>query len=158
MKHAFLSIILLVISLSAGAQTAIYKHFAAQRGVHAYCVERYPLHEGDTVCVTLLTTADSIVYQRLQRELHSMKFSTRTPKLLNPDDYSPSKKHGYPAMKQKNQSKKSIEIRTADALHGDQGWYVICSPSDRMAFLIFLVHHDKEELSVIRHVTFSEFQ
>lgn len=158
MKSFILTVILLGTCLAAGAQTAIYKHFADYRGVHAYCVEKYPLHEGDTVCVTLLTTADSNVYHRLQRELHSMKFTLRTPKLPNPDDYSPSKKHGYPAMNPKPQSKKSLEIRTADALHGDQGWYVICAPSDRMAFLIFLVHDSKEELSVIRHVLFTEFQ
>lgn len=87
-----------------------------------------------------------------------MKNTPHNPQLINPDDYSPSPKHGYPAKKPNLDSKKSLEIHTADALPGDKGWYIIFAPSDRMAFLIFLVGDEKEELSIIRHVTFTEFQ
>ena len=158
MKHTVLTLVLLAGFWSAGAQTAIYKHFADRPKVHAYCVERYPLYEGETVSVTLLTTADSSVYRSLRKELNAMKYTPHNPQLINPDDYSPSPKHGYPAKKPNLDTKKSLEIHTADALPGDKGWYIIFAPSDRMAFLIFLVGDEKEELSIIRHVTFTEFQ
>jgi hypothetical protein len=55
------------------AQTGLYKHFANRPGVKAYCVERYPLAEGDTACVTLLQVDDSATYKALRKEILDLK-------------------------------------------------------------------------------------
>lgn len=137
------------------AQTAIYKHFANRPQLYAYCMERYPLTDADTANVTLLNTGDSTIYQVVIAELKALPFSPNKKNMLRPEGIMSAttgkeKPHAG--------AKKSLEIWTADAMTGDNGWYIICTPSDRMTVLIFLVKSTEEMLSVLQDVIHSEFK
>ena len=152
MKHLALFILLLVISMSANAQTGLYKRFASHPGVKAYCVEKFPLAEADTACVTLLEAEDSATYTALRKDLNSLPW-TPTKKRLEPTLKMPFTTQNLP----KNAALKSFEAFTIDGLKDDQGYYFICCPSDRMVFLAFLLRNESEYARVIRHVLITEF-
>lgn len=172
MKRA-LFLLFIIATLSAGAQTALYKRYANRQGIKAYCVERYPLNSGDSVCVTLLQTDDSALYRTLLRELHEMPYSAKSAKRLHIDGTihltsSDTTKPDIPEgvmqqMKQKADSLhrhwrdyKNLVIFNADGLPGDRGYYAIYCPSDRMVVLAFLITGDDEALKVAGHMTYTE--
>lgn len=171
MKRILL-LFLLAATLSASAQTGLYKRYASRQNVQAYCVERYPLSIGDSVCVTLLQTDDSTVYRTLLRELHEMPFTAKRLHIDGSIRYEPSDNDLPPMlpevaqqMKQKSDSlalhwreHKHLVIFAADGLPGDKGYYAIYCPSDRMVVLAFLVTSDDEALKVAGHMMSSEFK
>ena len=171
MKRILL-LFLLAATLSASAQTGLYKRYASRQNVQAYCVERYPLSSGDSVCVTLLQTDDSIVYRTLLRELHEMPYTTKrlhidgTIHITSSDSTQSDIPNGVmQQMKQKADSlaqhwheHKHLVIFAADGLPGDKGYYAIYCPSDRMVVLAFLVTSDEEALKVAGHMMSSEFK
>ena len=171
MKRTLL-LFLLAATLSASAQTGLYKRYASRQNVQAYCVERYPLSSGDSVCVTLLQTDDSTVYRTLLRELHKMPYTTKrfhidgTIHITSSDTTKPVIPKGVmQQMKQKADSlalhwreHKHLVIFDADGLPGDKGYYAIYCPSDRMVVLAFLVTSDDEALKVADHMMSSEFK
>lgn len=171
MKRILL-LFLLAATLSASAQTGLYKRYASRQNLQAYCVERYPLSSGDNICVTLLQTDDSIVYRTLLRELHEMPYTTKrlhidgTIHITSSDSTQPDIPNGVmQQMKQKADSlaqhwneHKHLVIFAADGLPGDKGYYAIYCPSDRMVVLAFLVTSDEEALKVAGHMMSSEFK
>ncbi len=172
MKRLFFCILLSVLTLTAGAQTGLYKRYASRPGVQAYCVERYPLSGGDSACVTLLQTDDSAVYRTLCRELHELPF---TPKRLHingtirleadnldshpkiPDEALRQMKQKADSLEQHFRERKHLVSFCVDGLPGDRGHYAIYCPSDRMVVLAFLVDGDAESLKVAGHMISTEF-
>lgn len=158
MKRTLLLIGIMLSCLAASAQTGIYKHFAKRPGVRAYCVERYPLAVGDTVCVTLLEVDDSTAYRALAKELKTLPFTPRKNYNLNVPGQSNGKdvpRTGKP--KKESESKKSLEGFTADGLDGDKGFYMIYMPSDRYVILAFLCQGLSDLFSVNLHMLATEF-
>ena len=171
MKRILL-LFLLAATLSASAQTGLYKRYASRQNVQAYCVERYPLASGDSVCVTLLQTDDSAVYRTLCRELHELPF---TPKRLHingtirleadnldshpkiPDEALRQMKQKADSLEQHFRERKHLVSFCVDGLPGDRGHYAIYCPSDRMVVLAFLVDGDAESLKVAGHMISTEF-
>lgn len=172
MKRTILFAMLLAMSFGASAQTGLYKRYAHRPGVQAYCVERYPLSSGDSVCVTLLQTDDSAVYQALRRELHKLPFTTKrlhidgtisivstdTTKQDIPEGVMRQMKQMRDSVEQSWSERKHLVIFNADGLPGDKGYYAIYCPSDRMVFLAFLVTGDAEALKVAGHMMDVEFK
>ena len=172
MKQTALFVGLMLIALAASAQTGLYKHYASRDGVQAYCVERYPLSCGDSVCVTLLQTDDSTVYRTLCRELHEMPYTTKRlhidgtiryesddiashPKI--PDEALQQMKQVADSMHRHWREHKHLVIFNTDGLPGDKGHYTIYCPSDRMVVLAFLVTSDDEALKIAGHRMAPEF-
>ena len=172
MKRTALLIGIMLLALAAHAQTGLYKRYASRPGVQAYCVERYPLNSGDSVCVTLLQTDDSAVYKTLCRELHHLPY---TPKRLHMNGTisiapSDSTTHKMPEgmaqqMKQKADSAamrwrehKHLVVFDVDGLSGDKGYYAIYCPSDRMVVLAFLVTSDDEAFMIAAHMIDTELK
>lgn len=142
------------------AQTGLYKHFANRPGVKAYCVERYPLAEGDTACVTLLQVEDSATYKALRKEMKAMPWTptktrldvTLTIPLIHKDLPERDPKRA------KSDPKKSIEGFTIDGLEGDgDNYYYVCCPSDRLVYLAFLMHDGWDFVRVFHHLLITEF-
>lgn len=172
MKRIFLVLTLVVLSAAIQAQTGLYKRYASRPGVQVYCVERYPMIGGDSVCVTLLQTDDSTVYRTLLRELHKMPYTTKrlhidgTIHITSSDSTKPVIPKGVmQQMKQKADSlamqwheRKHLVIFNADGLPGDKGYYAIYCPSDRMVVLAFLICSDDEALKVAGHMMSSELK
>lgn len=173
MKQTVLFVGLILITLAASAQTGLYKRYATREGVQAYCVERYPLSCGDSVCVTLLQTDDSTVYRTLCRELHEMPYTTKRLHIDGTIRYESDDIASHPEipdgtmqqMKQKADSlqrywreHKHMVVFNADGLPGDKGYYAVYCPSDRMVVLAFLVDGDAESLKVAGHMISSEFK
>lgn len=161
MKRLLLIALLLTAAIAASAQSAIYNRFANRSKVQAYCVEHYRLLSGDTVSVTLLTTGDSAVYRSLRKELFALPHTPRqgaTRAVANDNTLPPgiTREQADSAARAINQHKHLI-LHAANALPGDDGWYHIYYPSDRMVILIFLVHNEKEQKAVIGHMTYTEF-
>lgn len=173
MKRIFLVLTLVVLSAAIQAQTGLYKRYASRHGVQAYCVERYPMIGGDSVCVTLLQTDDSTVYRTLLRELHKMPYTTKrlhidgTIHITSSDNTKQDISEGVmrQQMKQKADSlamqwreQKHLVIFNVDGLPGDKGYYAIYCPSDRMVVLAFLICSDDEALKVAGHMMSSELK
>ena len=142
------------------AQTGLYKHFASRPGVKAYCVERYPLAEGDTACVTLLQVEDSATYKALRKEMKAMPwtptkvklYGTLSTPLIHKDLSERDPKRA------KSDPKKSMEGFTIDGLEGDgDNYYYVCCPSDRLVYLAFLLHDGWDFVRVFRHLLITEF-
>lgn len=151
---------LLLSAWCAHGQTELYKKYAHWPGVHAYCVRDYPLGGVDTTCVTLFSTGDSAVYQALKKELCSLPFTPRKQQanIPRPNDIVPT---GAARDRQNTVSrppvrKKSLEMRGADGLPGEDGMYLMCYPSDRMVILVFLIHNSEEQLKVMSHMIDTE--
>ena len=154
---------LLCASVVASAQTALYKRYADRPGVQAYCVERYPLSSGDSVCVTLLQTGDSAIYRNLCRELHMLPYAPRRKSIEGTIGVAPSQEQGSsPALADSLASllggRKHLVVFNADALPGDEGYYAIYCPSDRMVVLAFLVTNENMGLKIASHMTETEFR
>lgn len=142
------------------AQTGLYKHFANRPGVKAYCVERYPLAEGDTACVTLLQVEDSATYKALRKEMKAMPW-TPTKTRLDGTLSTPLIHKDLPERdpkRAKSDPKKSMEGFTIDGLEGDgDNYYYVCCPSDRLVYLAFLLHDGWDFVRVFRHLLITEF-
>lgn len=142
------------------AQTGLYKHFANRPGVKAYCVERYPLAEGDTACVTLLQVEDSATYKALRKEMKAMPW-TPTKTRLDVTLTIPLIQKDLPERdpkRAKSDPKKSIEGFTIDGLAGDgDNYYYVCCPSDRLVYLAFLMHDGWDFVRVFHHLLITEF-
>lgn len=156
MKRLLLLFVLASVAVAATAQTGLYKHFANRRNINAYCIERYPLSESDSVCVTLLTTDDSAAYRLLLREIYALPY---TPKVKSdiPQPASESLDKHKPGSFTPYSKQKYLIIMRINGLEGDKGEYLLCIPSDRMVVLAFLVRNNVEELNVLDHVLRSEF-
>lgn len=161
MKRATILLILLAVTFAVSAQTGLYKRFASMKGVQAYCVERYPLTSGDSVCVTLLQTDDSVVYRKLRRELTNLPYAARskvkaevkTSNIL-PDGMTQQQAD---SIARHWQERKHLVIFNADGFPGDKGYYKIYCPSDRMTVLAFLVTSDDEDFLIASHMLTTEF-
>lgn len=151
-------LVMLTFAVSACAQSGIYKHFSNRPGVRAYCVERYPMVEGDTICVTLFEANDSTFYQTLLKELKALPF---TPvKDFNITIFGPSDTKDRPVIKKRmetSDAKKTLEGFTADGLDGEKGYYIIYCPSDRYIILAFLCQNIQDQIKVVRHMLSTEF-
>lgn len=172
MKRTAALIGIMLFALAANAQTGLYKRYASRPGVQAYCVERYPLNSGDSVCVTLLQTDDSAVYKTLCRELHHLPYSSKrlhmngTIRTAPSDEASQKLPEGMAEqMRQKADSlarlwheRKHLVVFNADGLPGDKGYYAIYCPSDRMVVLAFLVNSDDEAFMIAAHMIDSELK
>lgn len=172
MKRLLLVLALVALNLGMQAQTGLYKRYAHRPGVQAYCVDRYPLSSGDSVCVTLLQTDDSTVYRTLLRELRALPYAARRSRAEESVRYESTDSDPLPMipevaeqMKQMADSMhrhwrehKHLVVFNADGLPGDRGHYSIYCPSDRMVVLAFLVGSDDESLKVAGHMLSSEFK
>lgn len=158
MKRTAFFIGIMLFSFAASAQTGIYKHFAKRPGVRAYCVERYPLASGDSICVTLLEVDDSTTYHSLIKEMKTLPFTPR--KNYNLTLPMPSKEGNRPKVDKPNkgqEAKKSLEGFTVDGLEGDKGFYMIYTPSDRYVILAFLCRGLTDLMYVNIHILATEF-
>lgn len=172
MKRTVIIMTMLVFTLAASAQTGLYKRYADRPGVQAYCVERYPLYSGDSVCVTLLQTDDSTVYRTLLRELHKLPYTVKRPRVDGtisisssdttkpdiPDGVMRRMKQQADSLQRQWRDHKHLVIFNADGLSGDKGYYAIYCPSDRMVVLAFLVIGDDEALKIAQHMTYTELE
>lgn len=157
MKRALLLISIMFFCFAANSQTGIYKHFANRTNVRAYCVERYPLAIGDTVCVTLLEVDDSLTYKALRKELKSLPFTPRKNYNLCVPGMSNNDTPHIDKPRTACESKKSLEGFTADGLDGDKGFYMIYMPSDRYVILAFLCRGLDDLIKVNLHMLATEF-
>ena len=156
MKRLVILTAFIVIVFASIAQTGLYKRYASRLGVQAYCVERYPMGSGDSVCVTLLQTDDSTVYNSVIKELHKLPYATRkTAKVESEVTYTFADEKA----RQKTDSlalrwheRKHLVIFNANGLPGDKGYYAIYCPSDRMVILAFLITSDDEAHKVAGHM------
>ncbi len=158
MKRTLIIAALLAACMAAGAQTGIYKHFAKHPGVRAYCVERYPMAVGDTICVTLLEASDSTSYKALRKELKSLPFTPRKDyNLYLPFTSSLEDSLRMTTHPSATGQKKSLEGFTVDGLEGDDGYYMIYCPSDRYVLLAFLCRGVGDLIKVGFHMLATEF-
>ena len=161
MKGSLL-LFLLAATLSTTAQTGLYKRYADRDGVQAYCVERYPLSSGDSVCVTLLQTDDSTVYRTLLKELHSLPYAPREARKKSSETSCSlpegMTKEELEATALKWRERKHLVSFNTDGLAGDKGHYAIYCPSDRMVVLAFLVADDSEALKIAGHMISTELK
>lgn len=158
MKRILLLISIMLLCFAANSQTGIYKHYANRTNVRAYCVERYPLAIGDTLCVTLLEVDDSLTYKALRKELKSLPFTPRKNYNLYVPLVSEIEDSLQTSIKPRDtKSKKSLEGFTADGLDGDKGFYMIYMPSDRYVILAFLCRGLDDLIKVNLHMLAAEF-
>ncbi len=157
-----LLLFLFAATLSASAQTGLYKRYASRQNLQAYCVERYPLSSGDSVCVTLLQTDDSTVYRTLLEELHKLPYA---PKEIRKKSKEASGSLSRSMTKEELEATASIWREhkhlvsfNVDGLEGDHGYYAIYCPSDRMVVLAFLVADRTESLKITRHMISTELE
>lgn len=160
MKRA-IALLMLAAALTASAQTGLYKRYAPRPGLQAYCVERYPLSCGDSICVTLLQTDDSTVYRTLLKELHKLPYAPRGIAKVE-GEMSSTLPEGMTqqfadSLARQWRERKHLVIFNADGLSGDKGYYAIYCPSDRMVVLAFLITNDAEALKVAGHMMSKEF-
>ncbi len=165
-------LLLLASTISAAAQTGLYKRFATRESVQAYCVERFPLNSGDSVCVTLLQTDDSTVYRTLLKELHNLPYSAKRPHIdgsiciTTSDSTKPDIPEGVMQQMRKKADSLAVQWRehkhlvifNADGLPGDKGYYTIYCPSDRMVVLAFLVTSDTDARKIAGHMISNEIK
>ncbi len=170
MKRTLILGLLLLSLACASAQTGLYKRYATRSGVQAYCVERYPLNGGDSVCVTLLQTDDPTVYNTLRRELHDMPYTARRLHMNGtiriapsdedshqmPDGMIEQMQHKADSVARLWRERKHLVVFNADGLPGDKGYYAIYCPSDRMVVLAFLIIRDDEAFKIASHMTSTE--
>jgi len=162
MKRIVFIALLLATAIAASGQTALYKHFANRPGVQAYCVERYPLTSGDSVCVTLLQTDDTAVYRSLISELRKLPYSPRrkstkgTVSQIKPQEQSATSSLAD-SVARIVKERKHLVIFNADGLPGDRGYYTIYCPSDRMVVLAFMIRDEKEARKISKHMMATEF-
>lgn len=157
MKRTVFFISIMLLGFAANSQTGIYKHFAKRQGVRAYCVERYPLAVGDTVCVTLLEVDDSTAYHSIIKEMKTPPFTPRKNYNLSLPGKSADKKPKIDKPKKTCEPKKSLEGFSVDGLTGDKGFYMIYTPSDRYVILAFLCRDLSDLFSVNLHMLATEF-
>ena len=182
MKHIAFFVCLLTVGIAAHAQTALYKHYANRQGIKAYCVERYPLSCGDIVTVTFFEVEDKETYDSLRSELIHLPYTPRRGSIDGTVEYNPSprwqqvrekteKKKTEKEMKKREKelhidslrriiglAPKHLVVFNADAFPGDEGYYAIYCPSDRMVILIFHITSDAESLKVAGHMMSTEFE
>lgn len=156
MKRVVLLIAMITPWFVSTAQTGLYKRYASRPGVQAYCVERYPLSNGDSVCVTLLQTDDSAVYRTIRRELHDLPYASRNKTAVS-NEASKSLPAGMTQEDVENAARKWRErkhliVFNADGFSDDKGYYAIYCPSDRMVILAFLITGDDVALKVAGHM------
>ena len=176
MKHIVIIIVLLTGGVFANAQTALYKRYANRQGIKAYCVERYPLSSGDIVTVTFFEAEDKEAYDSLRSELIHLPYTPRRGSVDGNVEYNPSPR--WQQVREKTEKKKAekeikkrakelhidslrrtmgfapkhLVVFNADAFPGDEGYYAIYCPSDRMVILIFHITGDDEALKVADHM------
>ena len=149
MKRTIIFIGIMLLCLSANSQTALYKKYADCQWIQAYCVERYPLAVGDSVTVTFFEVEDTTTYQSLYNELKSMPYSPRFGKFMQLNVNQDGK--------ETDSERKYLNVFNIDALPGDEGYYTIYSPSDRMVILAFLCKDTDEQIKVTMHMLATEF-
>lgn len=162
MKRCVILALMLATAIVANGQTALYKRFADRPGVQAYCVDRYPLKSGDSVCVTLLQTDDSAVYRAMIAELRRLPYSPRRKSIEGTVSQVPSQEQSLTSshadsVAMRWQEFKHLIIFNADGLPGDRGYYTFYFPSDRMVVLAFLITDDKEAWKISMHMMATEF-
>lgn len=181
MKRIIIIIAMLVATLAAGAQTALYKQYANRQGIKAYCVEHYPLSSGDIVTVTFFEAENKEAYDSLRRELIHLTYTPRRWSGEGEVEYNPSPRRQQ--LREKTEKKraeiekkkrekeihvdsvlcatgfrhKHLVIFNADALPGDRGYYAIYCPSDRMVILAFHVTNDDEARKISTHMMATEY-
>lgn len=155
MKRIAVLIALLATGIVASAQTGLYKKYANRQHVQTYCVERYPLGDDYTALVTMIQTMDSAVYKNLRKELQALPFTPRKDILRASMNImiNPAKEPGHKL----TDKSKSLEISVADGLPGDNGYYMLFFPSDRMIVLAFLVKDTEEQLAITMRMLATEF-
>lgn len=182
MKHIAFFVCLLAVGIAANAQTALYKHYADRQGIKAYCVERYPLSSGDIVTVTFFEAEDKESYDSLRSELIHLPYTPRRGSIDGTAEYNPSPRWQQVREKtEKIKAKKEIKKRgkelhidslrrttglppkhlvifKADAFPGDEGYYAIYCPSDRMVILTFHITSDDQALKVAGHMLSTELK
>lgn len=149
MKRTIIFIGIMLLCLSVHSQTALYKKYADCQWIQAYCVERYPLAVGDSVTVTFFEVEDTLTYQSLYNELKSMPYSPRFGKFMQLNVNQDGK--------ETDSERKYLNVFNIDALPGDEGYYTIYSPSDRMVILAFLCRNTDEQIKVTLHMMATEF-
>lgn len=162
MKRCAILALMLATAIVANGQTALYKRFADRPGVQAYCVDRYPLKSGDSVCVTLLQTDDSAVYRAMIAELHRLPYSPRRKSIEGTVSQVPSQEQSATSSLADSvarivKERKHLVIFNADGLPGDRGYYTIYCPSDRMVVLAFMIRDEKEAWKISMHMMATEF-
>ncbi len=149
MRRTFFFVSIMLLCLAANSQTALYKKYAKQPGIRAYCVERYPLAVGDSVTVTFFETEDTMAFQSLYKQLKDMPYSPRFGKFMrlnvNQDRNETESERKY------------LNIFNVDALSGDKGYYTIYYPSDRMVMLAFHCKDTDEQIKVAMHMLVTEY-
>lgn len=159
MKRILMTAVLTAVTLVASGQTGLYKRYAHRAGVQAYCVEKYPLDSGDSVCVTLLQTDDTAVYRTLFGELHKLPYTPKRGQVkgsVSVDSRDSLTAAMADSLVMRWREHKHLVIFNADGLPGDKGYYAIYCPSDRMVVLAFLVRSDSEGRKIISHMVSSE--
>ena len=162
MKRCVILALMLATAIVANGQTALYKRFADRPGVQAYCVDRYPLKSGDSVCVTLLQTDDSAVYRAMIAELHRLPYSPRRKSIEGTVSQVPSQEQSATSSLADSvarivKERKHLVIFNADGLPGDRGYYTIYCPSDRMVVLAFMIRDEKDAWNISMHMMATEF-
>ena len=162
MKRCAILALMLATAIVANGQTALYKRFADRPGVQAYCVDRYPLKSGDSVCVTLLQTDDSAVYRAMIAELRRLPYSPRRKSIEGTVSQVPSQEQSATSSLADSvarivKERKHLVIFNADGLPGDRGYYTIYCPSDRMVVLAFMIRDEKEAWKISKHMMATEF-
>ena len=162
MKRCAILALMLATAIVANGQTALYKRFADRPGVQAYCVDRYPLKSGDSVCVTLLQTDDSAVYRAMIAELRRLPYSPRRKSIEGTVSQVPSQEQSATSSLADSvarivKERKHLVIFNADGLPGDRGYYTIYCPSDRMVVLAFMIRDEKEAWKISMHMMATEF-
>lgn len=149
MKRILFAIALVLVTLPALSQTAIFNHYKNRPGVQASVIKNYDIGSHTKVTVTMLEAADMATYNELQDEVKAMnhvdnnrqtpdvsqtpfcirKVSSLTMNVTvvdkDPDADSPRRPHHQ------------IDIRRIAPLPGDTGEYLVCGSDKTMTILVF---------------------
>ena len=145
-----LAVILTAMAADGQAQTALYKKYTNIKGLNAYCVERFPLGDNDSVTLTYFVAEDSTTYQFIKTELQK----SPKPAISSEFTVTPEKKT---AVQVPPKDSKAVIIYTRKSLPGDKGEYLLFLPSDRMCILVFHIQKPGDRFAVISYMIDSEF-
>ena len=146
-----LAVIFTAMAADGQAQTALYKKYTNIKGLNAYCVERFPLGDNDSVTLTYFVADDSSTYNFIKKELQNLPKPSISAEL----NVTPEKKAIEATTKR---DLKAVTIYTRKALTGDKGEYMMFLPSDRKSILVFHNQKLSDKLAVIKYMIDTEFK
>ena len=136
--------ILTALTSVSQAQTALYKKYSNIKGLNAYCVERFPLGDNDSVTLTYF------VAEFIKTELQK----SPKPAISSEFTVTQEKRASVP---EPPKNSKAVTIYTRKSLPGDKGEYLLFLPSDRMSILVFHIQKPGDRFAVISYMIDSEF-